>query len=306
MAGLGVVALAVVAAGCGTSSRAASPSTSSVPAGGTAGPSPTASAPRPSGPVSVLYAGSLVGLMEKQIGPGFRAATGYNVDGYSAGSTALAAQIKGQVRQGDVLISASPAVNTTLEGAQNGNWVSWYATFAKSPLVLGYNPGSRFAQAIRSEPWYQALARPGILVGRTDPATDPKGKLTVAALDGAARRYGQPTLAAVATSLSDVYPEETLVGRLQAGQLDAGFLYSSEAAAASIPSVPVTVPGLSLAAVYTVTILAHAPDQSGARAFVNYLLGPAGRAALQKDGFELAVPPRVVGTGAPEGLIPRS
>ena len=38
-----------------------------------------------------------------------------------------------------------PSKNTGLEGAANGNWVSWYALFATSPLVLGYNPKSKFA-----------------------------------------------------------------------------------------------------------------------------------------------------------------
>src|SRR5579875_3317348 len=149
------VGAAVLAAGCGSSR----PTTASAALHG-------------SGPVNVLYAGSLVNLMEKQIGPGFKAATGYTLDGFSAGSSALASQIKGGVRQGDVFISASPKINADLEGAANGGWVSWYAAFARSPLVLGYNPSSRFAHAIETRPWYQALDQPGILVGRTDPATD--------------------------------------------------------------------------------------------------------------------------------------
>ena len=294
------VAAAFLAAGCTSSSTASSPTSLSLGSGASAGS--TTSLPHGSGPVNVLYAGSLVDLMEKQIGPGFKAATGYTFDGFSAGSTALASQIKGKVRQGDVFVSASPSVNDSLEGAANGNWVSWYATFANSPLVLGYNPSSKFATDIKTKPWYQALADPGILVGRTDPATDPKGKLTVTALDAAATQYQQPALNRIATASSGVYPEETLVGRLQAGQLDAGFFYSSEAQAASIPTVPVTVPGQNLQATYTVTVLANAPDESGAEAFVAYLLGPAGQAALQKDGFTLVQPPKVTGQGVPSGL----
>jgi len=45
--------------------------------------------PRGSGPVNVLYAGSLVDLMEKQIGPAFKAARGYRFNGFYGGSTAL-------------------------------------------------------------------------------------------------------------------------------------------------------------------------------------------------------------------------
>src|SRR5206468_6906184 len=59
-----------------------------------------------SGPVDVLYAGSLVSLMEKQVGPGFGTATGYSFSGFSGGSTALAAQIKGKVRAAGVFVSA--------------------------------------------------------------------------------------------------------------------------------------------------------------------------------------------------------
>jgi molybdate/tungstate transport system substrate-binding protein len=72
------------------------------------------------------------------------------------------------------------------------------------------------------------ITEPGFLLGPTDPKTDPKGALTATALKDAAETYDDPKLAAIATSTSNVFPEETLVGRLQAGQLDAGFFYTSQ------------------------------------------------------------------------------
>src|SRR5262249_41760076 len=99
---------------------------------------------RASGTVSVLYAGSLVDVMEQGIGPAFAKATGYGYQGFGAGSKAVAAQIKGKLRKGDVFISAAPSVNRTLMGASNGDWVDWYGAFATSPLVIGYSPSSRF------------------------------------------------------------------------------------------------------------------------------------------------------------------
>jgi molybdate/tungstate transport system substrate-binding protein len=241
-----------------------------------------------------------VDLMEKQIGPAFNAATGYTFTGFSAGSTALATQIKGKVHPGDVFISASPAVNTSLQGDANGNWVSWYATYSASPLVIGYNANSSFAADIKSKPWYQVLVEPGIKVGTTDPASDPKGKLAAQAMTSSASTNNVPALAKLATDTSIVFPEETLVGRLQAGQLDVGFFYSSEAAAANIPTVPLT--GQDLKAIYTVTILNQAPHQAGAVSFVQYLLGSAGQAVLTKDGFNLVTPPTVSGSGVPSSL----
>ncbi|MGI9092204.1 MAG: extracellular solute-binding protein [Mycobacteriales bacterium] len=297
-----------IAAGCGSSNNADTGS-STTPSGSAAGAStpPSGSAAGSSaatatgsGPVDVLYAGSLVDAMEKQVGPAFDRTTGYEFTGFGAGSTALATQIKGKVHPGDVFISASPKVNAWLEGSANGGWVSWYATFATSSLVIGYNPKSKFAAALTAKPWYQVVTQPGFKLGSTDPATDPKGKLAAAALNNAATSEQLPALAALARSTATIYPEETLVGRLQAGQLDAGFFYASEARAANIATVPLT--GQKLAATYTVTVLNRAPHPAAAIAFIRYLLGPAGQSVLRRDGFTLVEPPTASGSGVPPGL----
>ena len=178
-----------------------------------AGPrSPSAASALPSGPVDVLSAGSLQDLLQQQVGPAFHKATGYTLNDTSMGSDAIANGIKGGTLQGDVFISASPTVNKTLEGSTNGNWVSWYAMFGSSPLVLGYNPSSRFAKTLRTKPWYDVIDQPGFLIGRTDPATDPKGVLAVTALDQAAKTHDISALKAIASSTSNVYPETSLVG----------------------------------------------------------------------------------------------
>jgi molybdate/tungstate transport system substrate-binding protein len=239
------------------------------------------------GTVSVLYAGSLVNLMEHQLGPAFAHAKGYTYQGVGAGSTELVSQIKGHVRRGDVFISASSKADLKLEGAANGDHLRWYATFATSPLVIGYNPHSRFAAKFRTEPWYRVVTQPGIRVGRTDPKLDPKGKLTVATVDKAAATLHQAGLK-TALSRFQVFPEEDLVGRLEAGQLDAGFFYSVEAAAQHMPTVPLTP--VKADATYTVTILLGAPNERGASAFVAYLLAPSGRRVLSGNRMTLMTP----------------
>ena len=275
----------LLAAACSSSSKAATTTTV---------------AARGSGAVAVLYAGSLVDLMNNQVGPAFKTATGYTFDGIAGDSGDLATEIKGGVHQGDVYISANPAVDLKLEGAANGDWVSWYATFATSPLVLGYNPKSKFASDLMTKPWYDVLTEPGILIGRTDPATDPKGALAVMALDSAAANNNLPAVAAIGTATSNVYAETDLVGRLQAGQLDVGFFYAAEAKAATIPTVPLT--GQSLHATYTITVLRNPPDEAGALAFVRYLVGGGATPALMADGFDLITPPSTTGTGVPASL----
>src|SRR6202043_5136 len=248
---VGLAFIGLAAAGCRFS-----PSSSTAPAASASAPAATAAASSTAtgtGAVNVLYAGSLVNLITKQAGPAFQTASGYSVTGAGAGSTALVTDIKGKVYKGDVFISASPTATKTLIGSANGDWVTWYASFASSKLVLGYNANSKFASVIKTEPWYKAITTPGLKLGFTDPATDPKGKLVAEALTDTAKSKSLPALTTIENNKADVFPEETLVARLQAGQLDAAFFYTIEATPVNIPTVALT--GEDLKATYTISTL---------------------------------------------------
>ena len=229
-------------------------------------------------------------LMEHGVGPAFDKATGTQFQGFGGGSVGLANQIKGKLRKGDVFISANPKVNSALMGAANGDWVKWYVAFAQSPLVIGYNASSKFAADFKTKPWYQVLLEPGIRIGRTDAKLDPKGALTVALLKQAETFYKSPGLSQKVLGAPDnpaqVLPEETLVGRLQSGQLDVGFFYSTETSDAKIPAISLP-PDIAPKAVYTVTTLRDAPNAAGADQFVAFLLGPGGRNLLKEHGLTL-------------------
>ncbi|MBF6592465.1 MAG: substrate-binding domain-containing protein, partial [Ktedonobacterales bacterium] len=117
------------------------------------------------GAVNVAYAGSLVNLMEHQVGPAFSQATGYSFQGRGAGSMALANQIKGKLITPDVFISASNGAYTPLRGDANGNLVRWHVSFAATAMVIGYSPKSQFkrqfdAAAAGTTPWYTVLRMP--------------------------------------------------------------------------------------------------------------------------------------------------
>jgi molybdate/tungstate transport system substrate-binding protein len=252
------------------------------------------------GPVNVLYAGSLVNLMERSVGPAFDRASGERLRGYAGGSVLLANQIKDRLRQADVFISAAPAVNARLMGAANGRWERWYVTFAESALLLGYDPRSRFAAAFRSRPWYKVLQSRGIRLGRTDPKLDPKGAQTLALMRRAQAYYRIPDLArrvlGAPENPAQVLPEEVLVGRLQSGELDAGFFYSTETSAARIPTVRLP-PAITPKALYTIAILRDAPHPRGAQAFVSFLLGPQGRRLMMEHGLAMR-PPALTGNAS--------
>jgi molybdate/tungstate transport system substrate-binding protein len=243
--------------------------------------------------VSVLYAGSLVNVMERNAGPAFEQKIGDRFLGYAGGSNKLANEIKGKLRRGDVFISANPKVDDQLMGQVNGDWVQWYIAFAESPLVIGYNSSSRFVNDLKNKSWYEVLAEPGLKLGRTDPKLDPKGALTIELLKRAEAFYSQPGLSEKIIGAPDnptqVLPEETLVGRLQSGQLDVGFFYSTETADAKIPAIKLP-DEIALKARYTVTILRDAPNLAGGERFVSFLLGSQGRDLLTQHGLELLKP----------------
>lgn len=277
----------------------------------------------PRGSVNVAYAGSLVNLMEHQLGPAFQRATGYGYQGEGAGSTALANQIKGRLIQPDVFISASAGAMTALQGQANGNRVAWSLSFASTQMVIGYNPKSQFAGQLQAAaegqtPWYRVLETPGLRLGRTDPALDPKGVNTLFTLQLAERYYQQPELAERVLGMDEnagqIFPEQELVARLGAGQLDAGFFYLSEVKAAGLPYIalpaqinlgdPAQAPYYAQArysapgkaaqtgapVLYSVAILTTAKNAAGADAFVRYLLGSAGEQLLTADGIQPITP----------------
>ena len=235
--------------------------------------------------VTVLYAGSLVGLMERSIGPAFKQQTGNELQGHAGGSKALAMQIKEGSLVGDVFISADPKVNASLSGPTNEDRIKWYITFAESPLVLGVSASSRFAAEVKGKPWNEVLKQPGAKIGRTDPAKDPKGTLTVEFLNKA----DKPELTTSVLEHSSVLPEEALVKEIQAGELDVGFFYSVETTDAGLTAIDLPS-GITPKAIYTLTILQNASNPDGAQKFVSFLLGSKGSAALKEHGLSLTQP----------------
>jgi molybdate/tungstate transport system substrate-binding protein len=292
--------------------------------GGTSTGNTGTATPAAKGSISVLYAGSLVNMMQNQIDPGFKQDTGYTVQGESAGSSALANEIKGKLRRPDIFISADPNVNKTLMGSANGNYVSWYTTFSRTSMVLGYSPKSKYAADFKEAaagkmPWYQVLEEPGIRIGRTDPLLDPKGYYTIILTELAEKYYNQPGLTqkllGTDENTKQIFPEQDMVSRLGSGQLDAGFFYLNEVKAANIPyitlpdQINLSDPALNStyaqatytntqthqvdhggAITYSITIPSTSQNKAGAIAFVDYMLSAKGQSFLTQDGMLTTTP----------------
>jgi molybdate/tungstate transport system substrate-binding protein len=281
-AAVAIACLGLAAAGCGSSS-----------------PSTTSSS-KHSGNVDVLSAGSLDTLMTKTVGPAFHKATGYTLVDTSGGSGTLESDIKNKIDVADVYVSASPTDTQGLEGASNGNWVSWYADFAQSPEVLGYYPKSKFAKDLQTMPWYKVITMPGFRLGRTDPSQDPGGVLAAEALNETATAQHLPALKTLATETSDEYAEDPEEADIQSGQLDASFMYEADAISQGSPFVPLT--GVSLAGNYTITIVKGAPHMAAAEAFIKFLLGPTGQSEMRADKFVVVSPAVLHGSAVPSSL----
>jgi molybdate/tungstate transport system substrate-binding protein len=284
---LSIACIGLAATGCSSSPKKPASSASS----------PSA---KPSGDVDVFSAGSLDTLMTKSVAPAFHTATGYTLVDTSHGSGTLASDIKNKVAVADVFVSASPGADASLEGSANGNWVSWYANFATSPEVLGYYPKSKFANDLKTMPWYKVITMPGFRLGRTNPSQDPGGVLAAKALNETATAQHLPALAKLASQSSDEYEENTEEADIQTGALDASFMYEADAISQDSPFVPLT--GTDLAGEYTITIVAKAPHVPAAEAFVKFLLGPTGQAEMKADKFGIVSPPTVTGSGVPSAL----
>lgn len=289
-------------------------------------------------PVRVLYAGSLVTLVEEGVAPAFAHKTGLTLEGRAGGSVALARMILDKLQTPDVFISADPDVNLLLMGPGPGPSAPWFFTLARTTMVIAYNSRSRFAPALLQTasgyvPWYQVLESPGFRLGRTDPNLDPKGYRALLMIRLAERYYHEPGLEGrilgSPENPSQTFLEEGLVGRLESGQLDAAVFYLIEAVEHHLPYVAlpdainlgnpamagayaqVTYSNASgqvrrgIPILYTVTIPSTVRNLDGAIRFIRFLYGPEGGTLLRAHGL-LPVRTLVGGDGreVPSALRP--
>jgi molybdate/tungstate transport system substrate-binding protein len=208
-------------------------------------------------------------------------------------------------------------------GAENGYMVRWYATIIVNETVLGYNPNSRFAGELKQVATndlrlYEILQQKGFRLGRGDPGLEPKGYRTLFLFDLAEKYYRQAGLArkilADPEHPTQVFPEEQLVARMEAGQVNAGIFYRNEVAEHNLPFITfprelnlsdpeldpyyggvtyvspkgTTYRGASI--VYSVTIPETSRNREGAIALVSFLLSGEGRKILEKHRFRLIQP----------------
>lgn len=210
--------------------------------------------------------------------------------------------------------------------------VTCHALFARNRIVLAYTSHSHGAAVISATNWWELIARPGVEVGRSDPATDPSGYRTLLVWQLAARHYGMPDLPARMRRASperNVSPREAdQVALLEAGELDYIWTYENlarlmglrfvrlpneidlgEAADSATSALASTrVPGARVGDTITVrgrpilfgiSVPPQATHARAGRNFVAFLLSPTGRRILRGASLDALETPVIVGARAP-------
>jgi molybdate/tungstate transport system substrate-binding protein len=273
----------------------------------------------------VAYAASLTNLNEKVIGPAFTKAKGLAYSGRAGPSLGLSQEISAAAISPNVFESVG---GKPIEALQP-KFTKWYIQFAASPIVVAYNPASKYASQFKaiangSKPisdLFTLMETPGFRLGRTDPNLDPQGQAFILMLMLAQQQYHLPAntvnkiIQGTPSSANSptVFDEAGLEPRLQAGQLDAASAYRSQAIQLHLSyiALPSTLnfgdpalkahyatvsfnladgtPEMGKPLVLDITTTGT-KDQAAADAFVSYVLSPAGLALHKAGGYTLLKP----------------
>lgn len=249
-------------------------------------------------PVQVAYAGSLVATMEGPLRAALYRDTGLQFAGEAKGSRALANLIAAGLRFPDVFISADAAL---LKRLQRMHLLRGYVVFGSARMVIAYSDKSPHRALLQQAAagkasLLQVLAEPALRVGSTDPQLDPKGARTLRAIELLGRHFHDMAKARTIAAKVETFPEEDLAVRVESGELDAGFFYSTETPGRQLRTIELPADAnLSNDIAYAMAVMRNAPHPSAARRFALFLLEGAGKTVLQRAGVRYFTSPRVNG-----------
>ena len=182
-----------------------------------------------------------------------------------AGSQQLVAQVEARAPV-DVVATADTSAMDRLVRA---GLVDTPATFAGNRLAIAVATGNPARITGLAD-----LGRSGLKVVLADP-TVPAGRYARQALDRAG-------VAVRPVSLElDV---KAVARKVAGGEADAGVVYVTDVPAAARVDIP---DAANVIATYPVAVVRATGNRAGAQAFVDRLLGPAGRSVLAAHGFQL-------------------
>jgi len=273
------------------------------------------------GKLIIFHAGSLTVPIDA-LAEAFQAKyPSVNFETEASGSNAAARKISELGREADLMMSAD---YTVIDELLIPDFADWNIQFARNTMVIAYTEGSKYADEINANNWYEVLTREGVVYGHSDPNADPCGYRTLLVWQLAEKHYNMPGLYQTLDEhcpLENVRPKSVgLIALLQSGDMDYAFEYRSVAVqhgmkfielpdetnlsmvehadfysqatvdiAGKEPGTTMTMVGKPI--VYGVTIPKNAPSPELATEFVKFLLGPEGQAIMEEQGQPPIVPP---------------
>jgi molybdate transport system substrate-binding protein len=244
----------LVAAGCGSGSGSGSSG------GGSSAPS--------GGKLVVFAASSLIDAFPKIAATYQQQHPGWKVDFEFLGSDQLAAQIE-QGDPADVFAAASTKYPEQLQGE---NLLGKTTNFATNTLVLA-TPADNPA-GITS---VHDIGNAKLVVG--DPSV-PIGAYTLTVLDNLGIKPSSLNIVSQEAKVTDI------VTKLELGEADAGFIYTSDAKTAGDKLKSFQLPASAQAtAIYPIGIVTGSKNAKAAQQWIDLVMSPQGQQVLVSDGF---------------------
>jgi len=211
-------------------------------------------------------------------------------------------------RDCDILMVADARLITQMQP----EWTDWNAIFATNEMVIAYAQKSKYSAEINADNWYRILTRPDVRFVHADPQTDPCGYWTLILWGLADLHYndtidGKPIAEALAAART---PDSIKIDAHQMLKLvdspsgiDYAFVYKSQAVEQNLQIVelpreinlsdntladlyakvslapPLSRSGAPIA--FSATLLKKAPHRQEAMDFLQFMMGPRGRALLR-------------------------
>jgi len=273
-----------------------------------------------SGKITIFHAGSLTQPVKDMADKFTALHPDVTFETEAAGSVECARKISELQRPAEIMMSADYLV---IDELLIPEWADWNILFAKNDMVIAYTDGSKYADEITTENWYEVLLRDGVIYGHSEPAVDPAGYRTLMTWQLAEKFYEKSGLydqLQAACPVENVRPKSVeLITLLQSGDMDYAFEYRSVAvqydlkfvelpkeinlsdaslaeyyAQAAVelpgkdPGTTMTINGTPI--VYGVTVPKTAENPALGVAFTEFLIGPEGQAILEAAGQPPLVP----------------
>jgi molybdate transport system substrate-binding protein len=247
-----LVVLAVLTAGCGSGS----------------GSSGGGSSPASGGKLVVFAASSLIDAFPS-IATGYQQQhPGWKVDFEFLGSDQLAAQIE----QGDVADVFAAASTKYAEQLQGENLLGKTTSFATNTLVLATPADNPAGITAVSD-----IGNAKLVVG--DPSV-PIGAYTLTVLDNLGIKPSSLNVVSQEAKVTDI------VTKLELGEADAGFIYTSDARTAGDKLKTFQLPPSAQAtAIYPIGIVTGSRNPKAAQQWIDLMMSPQGQQILESDGF---------------------